>query len=974
MTACDCPRCTRQNGRFDRYCYHCGAPLADPRWKLLGDRVADGDGHLVIGQLVPSAVARIANRGTGAMSLVLAEPGALPDWIARLPREPVHVEPGGEGSVEIGLDVARLQRLFEPAAHRDDAAADVSLDFLSTLMARDGDGLSPRRLTLRIVIAREPRLSPAASLYPFLPWERADGLVHAIEIHNDAAERIEVRRVEILDDPSAQALGGPRLGARSLLEPVEALPAQAQPGATIALGLRFVPPEERTDGWFAAVVRYHYLLGREEERSVQATITGVLGTAPDLVFEDGQSRRTLALPEVPTAPREVILRNPGSIPVNLRDVEVLRGGAVVTGDDWLAVEGVPPGRRIAPGQTLKLQLTIRPDDRDDEEAKTALCERRVRIRHDGGTGDGAAELLVKVGFPPTLIASSVWLGVDFGTSNSMVCALRNEHSTPLFLEGDSVQLPSLMYFTGGGGKKRADDAFLLGQKAKASERANPTNLVRSIKSVVARAPDTRFDFVLGTSQGGYQYHHYTTQQLLDLLIKAMRRQAESGVPRLPDALIKDLFQGRRHVRFRRAVFTHPVDINEPMKKALHGAARSARLVGHAATLEAFSSDACVDEATAAVLAYVYLRAYEKLKKELPFIDSERVLCYDVGGGTTDVAAVEVNGLRAYRAGEAESVSVVLCATAGDARSGGDNLDRWLALRALDQVRQQAEDARRPIDVRPYIQAIEADSWPDFKLSFQPPPGAEPDADYKVHRKAEELRSEAEKAKRKLGTSTSETFPPVDGADWLRAKAAGPEGQFKVTLDQRSFAEHVTADTTQRCRLLDQVLQNARWSWDQVTTLLFTGQGTRVPFLRKAVLDYVRSKRGEALPIVIQPDDGTGFDPKACVALGAAVRGSSRESEWLVVTARKDDELTFDVQRRFGPKWKTIPGLEAGRALPASAEVGFGTEVTELVLGKNGAEYVRFEWSVPCRSVRVEVRGDASYVATVQDKEIQGVLV
>lgn len=944
---------------------------------------------------VPTAVARLLNRGVGAAVIVLRDPenDRLPDWIdvKRLPRDAFTVSPGAEVAVEIGLRTDALHAMFgqRSTEARQGETADAELHFRTTLTHPNGESPTPVELTLRVLIARDPWITPAASHYPFLAWEHlaGSGIAHTIEFHNEAAEAIRLTRVEVAN--STFSLGGQeqRINAATMLQMDQAkAPLLINPGfaneVTLRLSCPSPPPHADPAAWFSATVKFHYSTGAQGGRPevATATVDGFIGRAPRLVFDDGATRRALPLSAPPDKPIELTLNNPGSIPVGVREVEVWReveGTLQQARQDWLLVEGAEKDFSLAAGGSLRLCLTVRPERRSVEESREQVSNRVLRFRHDGWAESApyVAELRVEVKFPITIEDETIWLGVDFGTSSSMVCVLRDPESAALILEPElgSEQLASLMYYAPTRRPTGATEPFLLGAAAKNSASINPANLVRSIKSIVARAPGTVFHFEAANAADGFQ--RYTTQQLLNHFIGALRSRGEGGVHRLPARTRQHLFQTSQNVRFRRAVFTHPVEVSEGMKHALHRAAREARLDGDGLDPAQFIANLCIDEATAAVLAYVFLRAYKKLKGDFPLPDVERVLCFDVGGGTTDVAAVEVSGLATFDS-TTDPVSVTLHATAGDSRFGGDDLDRFLAADLLRQVFRTADGAGMPAAITDYESALDARSLAEFRDGFRGPPGADADMAYRIYRKVSELRTKAEEAKRKLGVERSVEVT-LDGAGWPYRKAVANEKegeQLKLTLMQDGFAQHVRSETLARCSHLSQVVRNAGWQWSDVTTLLFTGQGTRVPAVRETVRAYLVKQRGEAgaVPIIIEPDDGSGFDPKRCVALGAAVWGSSGESGWIKVNNRMCAMLTFDLQRKSGPRTPTI--IPAGSPLPAQTTVTFNVPTRQLDVYKNEKPFVRFEWPAPATSAQVEVRGLADYWILVHDQHYLGVLI
>lgn len=484
-----------------------------------------------------------------------------------------------------------------------------------------------------------------------------------------------------------------------------------------------------------------------------------------------------------------------------------------------------------------------------------------------------------------------------------------------------------------------------------------------------------FQFECIGTDGALHFHPFTTQGLLDYFIDRLRRQAEQLVPFLDATKMRRILRQHTSVRFSQAVFTHPVEVTTETRQALLTAATHAGLAGHAQDVSSFSSSSCIDEATAAVLAYVYLRVYGQLKVEVQ-PNPERVLCFDVGGGTTDVAAVAVMGMESFQAGRVEQVVVSLLATAGNARVGGDDVDTVVARSLVTEAGVQAEEAGAPIDTDELLRALECRSMNEYRQQYyarRPPPAAPPtsasDPVYEIYAKALELRSKAEEVKRQLSVKDSSEIV-LSGAGWPRLGAASGE-TFRIIVTRRELEAPLGALAVEQLRLLDQAVSNAGWEWEEVTTLLFTGGGSLMSWLREQVLAHVKTRRAAPIPIVVQPGDRHGFDPKRCVALGAAVWGVSlAEGGWIRVENRFDRELTYDIERRFGPRYFKIPGLERGTPYPAEAVVVFSADQTSLHLYRDrGAEpLVVFHWDEPAREVYVKALGPSDLRVVVHGKE------
>ncbi len=681
---------------------------------------------------------------------------------------------------------------------------------------------------------------------------------------------------------------------------------------------------------------------------------------------------------------DVTLRNPGAAPVRVLRVAIeLADGTPAPPRDWLRMTGLDAPATLEAGAIRTFHLAVSPADRPPDELRQQSCERVVRLWHDGWPDepDRVAVVRVQGRFDVTLLDDNLSLGVDFGTSNSMVCVVRGGDWATLMVDHGpppSEGLPSLLFYDCSGKLAPGGDHFLVGGAAQNTAQTNPANLVRSIKSIIARDPGHTVHFECASADGGLHFHRFTSQGLLDYFIDRLRLNAEQLIPFLDGAKLRHILRQYTSVRFTQAVFTHPVDVTTETRQALLSAAQYAGLASPTRDLPAFAHASCIDEATAAVLAYVYLRIYEHLTVDAQ-LDGERVLCFDVGGGTSDVATVEVQGIPDFHAERARHVTVGLLATAGNACVGGDDVDTLVARSLVLECGVQAEEAGAPIETDELLRALDCRSMTDFRQQYHARrqslgrgDNAPFDHIYEIYAKAMELRAKAEEVKRQLNTRESAEVV-LAGSGWQRR---GPQQSqsFRVMLHRREIEEPLRVLADQQLRLLDQAVGNAGWSWDDVTTLLFTGGGTRMVWLREQVLAHVAKRRTVPLPIVIQPGDRHGFDPKRCVALGAAVWGVSlAEGGWIRVENRIERELTYDVQQRLGPRFFAVAGLARGTAYPAEAEIEFTDQRTSLELYRNrgGSPFVVFNWTEPTRKVRVRVIGPSDFRVIVEEREWVG---
>lgn len=1003
-----CRTCGAVAGRFDLWCGACGTALAQLRWRGENrDRWLHGNDKLAVQPDTQLVSITFSNAGIVPVGLVLrsATVGELPRWLdgSKWAEQLIIVPAGVNNEVTIELPVrgAELRRIFggglfdrDRDPTQDGVQLEARLCFVTTLGERRDDICRARTLEACLLVAKEPWLVPGRSLYRFLPVERLrrEGFEHRIELRNEAAEDIELTSIDVVEDLYARAPGNGRTrisGAQLIACDERQLPVRVEAGARFETDLRLSLEETLPAGlvgWFSSWVEFTF------ERSgrpgaARALIRGQVGRGPSVEL-DGCStgidsgRLLFVLKERLSEPHWITLRNPGDLPVRILRVDRLlreSGEDAASGRDWLELRGIDPNDVLGPGEQRMVRLGLRPERRPQDESANEESYRRIRFLHDGWQQDEADRIVeITLGVQFGRVEEAV-AGIDFGTSNSMVCVASEGSTHPVVLEfGDqqSTTLASLMFYDAEARASR--QGFLYGDTAYSSARINPANLVRSIKTVVSRRPDADYIFLDRGPAEQPPLVRRSARELLNLFIDELRRRGERGVSMLSPDARNELNLDTASVVFRRAVFTHPVEISPEMKEALMQAAHAAGINEHLPDVDQFFEQSCVDEATAAVLAYVdSLVALENCSDH----EVDRLICFDMGGGTTDIAAVEVVALRAYIEGRAKKVQVKEMAKVGDSRFGGDELDQLLAKRIVnDIVRLSKEWALDPLlDELDY--ALEADTLSRFVDGFRTrrllrqqiaDPDCFDDALQVFNRAAEVLRS-AEAAKRMLSDSAT-VHISLTSSPWFSA-GTKPKDNFEIDLRREDFDADVRAKLEPRLGRLDEVVRSAGWTWDQVTTLLFTGQSVRTPIVRELVKERATSGRSDkALPIVfVEPGGRNGFDPKECVAKGAAVWGENwlqAGSNWLTITSRMKDVLTYDLQTRQARRYLTVDGLSAGTPLPARATFEFPVPMDRILLYRGKERCVQFRFPLTTKA-EVVVEGPGEFWVLVDGRRIRG---
>ena len=346
------------------------------------------------------------------------------------------------------------------------------------------------------------------------------------------------------------------------------------------------------------------------------------------------------------------------------------------------------------------------------------------------------------------------IGIDLGTTNSCVAVMEGGQPTVIANAEGSRTTPSVVAFT-------KDGERLIGQVAKRQAVTNPDRTVISIKREMGTSYKVNID--------GKQY---TPQDISAMILTKMKETAES-------------YLGEK---VSQAVITVPAYFNDSQRQATKDA-------GRIAGLEVLR---IINEPTAASLAY-------GLDKE----ENQKILVYDLGGGTFDVSILDIG----------DGVFEVL-STNGNTRLGGDDFDQ----RIIDYVAEQFKK-ENGIDLK------------QDKIA------------------AQRLKEAAEKAKIELsGTTTANINLP-----FITADATGPK-HLDVTLTQAKFNE-LTADLVDATvEPMRKALKDAGLTVDLINKVILVGGSTRIP----AVQEAVKKVTGK--------EPFKGINPDECVAIGAAIQG------------------------------------------------------------------------------------------------------
>ena len=346
------------------------------------------------------------------------------------------------------------------------------------------------------------------------------------------------------------------------------------------------------------------------------------------------------------------------------------------------------------------------------------------------------------------------IGIDLGTTNSCVAVLEGGEATVIANAEGARTTPSVVAFS-------KDGERMVGQVAKRQAVTNPDRTISSIK----REMGSNYKVTIDNKA-------YTPQEISAMILQKLKADAES-------------YLGQTVTE---AVITVPAYFTDAQRQATKDAGKIAGL----------DVKRIINEPTAAALAY-------GLDKE----NDQKIMVYDLGGGTFDVSVLEIG----------DGVIEVL-ATAGNNRLGGDDFDKCITDYLVAEFKK-----------------AEGIDLSNDKVAMQ------------------RLREAAEKAKIELSGVTSSNI----NLPYITADATGPK-HLDMTLTRAKFNElthHLVEKTVGPVR---QALSDAGLQPSELSKVLLVGGSSRIP----AVQEEVKKLTGK--------EGFKGINPDECVALGAAIQG------------------------------------------------------------------------------------------------------
>ena len=420
------------------------------------------------------------------------------------------------------------------------------------------------------------------------------------------------------------------------------------------------------------------------------------------------------------------------------------------------------------------------------------------------------------------------IGIDLGTTNSCVAVMEGGKPTVIANAEGERTTPSIVAFTKTGDR-------LVGEPAKRQAVTNADRTIRSIKREMGT--DYKVDI---------EGKKYSPQEISAMILQKLKGDAEN-------------YLGEKVTE---AVITVPAYFNDAQRQATKDAGKIAGL----------DVKRIINEPTAAALAYGLDNEKE-----------QKIMVYDLGGGTFDVSIIEIG----------DGVIEVL-STAGNNRLGGDDFDQ---------------------KITDYMLA-------DFK--------AKEGVDLSTDRMAlQRLKEAAEKAKKELSCATTTNI----NLPFITATADGPK-HLDMNLTKAKFDE-LTHDLVEKtAEPVQRALSDAGLQASELSKVLLVGGSTRIP----AVQDKVRQLTGHEPSKSLNPDE--------CVALGASVQGGKLAGDAIptkksqIFSTAADNQTAVDInvvqgERQFAKDNKSLgqfrlDGIPPARRGVPQIEVTFDIDANGIV--------------------------------------------
>ena len=422
------------------------------------------------------------------------------------------------------------------------------------------------------------------------------------------------------------------------------------------------------------------------------------------------------------------------------------------------------------------------------------------------------------------------IGIDLGTTNSVVAVMDGNEPTVIANQEGDRTTPSVIAFTDG-------DETIVGAPARNQRVTNPTRTVYSVKRFMGRrhsevsSEEKMVPYeVKGNSDEyvkiGVGDKEYTPQEISAKTLRKLKEAAES-------------YLGQT---VHKAVITVPAYFNDAQRQATKDA-------GQIAGLEVAR---IINEPTAAAMAY----GLDKTESE------QKIVVFDLGGGTFDVSVLELNdddGMKVFE----------VISTSGDTHLGGDDFDEVLINYVADEFKKS-----NAVDLRDDTMALQR------------------------------LQEACEKAKKELSSAQSSDI----NLPFITADASGPK-HLQMNISRAKFEELVDP-LVERCKTpVQQALKDAKLSPSDIDEIVLVGGSTRVPKVQAMV------------KAIFGKDPNRGVNPDEVVALGAAIQGSVLAGDRKDVLLLDVTPLTLGIETEGGVLTALV---ERNTTIPTEKKQTFST--------------------------------------------------
>jgi len=424
------------------------------------------------------------------------------------------------------------------------------------------------------------------------------------------------------------------------------------------------------------------------------------------------------------------------------------------------------------------------------------------------------------------------IGIDLGTTNSVVAVVEGGETKVIPNQEGNRLTPSVVGFTEKG-------EILVGEPAKRQAVTNPTRTVYSIKRFMGRRHnevETEEKMVPYKIVGGANDYvkvrigdkEYTPQEISAKVLRKLKEAAEA-------------YLGHK---VNKAVITVPAYFNDAQRQATKDA-------GQIAGLEVVR---IINEPTAAALAY----GLDKKK-------DEKIVVFDLGGGTFDVSVLQVAG-----GGDGDETKVFeVISTSGDTHLGGDDFDEALVNYVANEFQKE-----HGVDLRKDPMALQR------------------------------LQEACEKAKKELSS-----LPQTDINLPFITVVNGVPKHLTMTITRSKFEELIDP-LVERCRKpVMQALKDAKLSPSDIDEVVLVGGSTRVPKVQRLVKE------------IFNKEPHKGVNPDEVVAVGAAIQGSVLAGERKDVLLLDVTPLTLGIETEGGVM---TPLVERNTTIPCERKQVFST--------------------------------------------------